>query len=101
MKNSSDIRDVLFSPKEIEQSAFEKSMLIGVGRDLKLPQAVAQSQCRLYASKQLTMLHDGFEIDFCLECLIGWIVEGAKTNSDLTWHLHERCRDTQEMFTFG
>ena len=95
-----EINQHLFSGPAIEKSAFEKSMLIGVGRDLKLPQLVAQQQSRLYASRTLLMWQDGFTIEYSLECLIDWVIEGAKVDDDLFWHLHKRCRNTEELFEF-
>ena len=100
MGNHAEINQHLFSDFAIEKPVFEKSMLVGVGRDLKPPQLVAQQQSRLYASKTLLMWQDGFTIDYSLECLIDWIVEGSKIDDDLFWHLHKRCRNTDELFEF-
>ncbi len=90
--------NVLFSSDIIEKHTFEKAVLVGIGRDLKLPQATAQEQCRKNSERLHQMWADGFTIDYTLECLADWILEDAKTDDDLYWYLHKRCRDTKELF---
>ncbi len=90
--------NALFSNDIIEKHVFEKKVLVGIGRDLKLPQAVAQEQCRKNSKKLHQMWSDGFTISYTLECLTDWILEDAKTDDDLYWYLHKRCRETQELF---
>ena len=88
----------LFSNDIIEKHVFEKKVLVGIGRDLKLPQAVAQEQCRKNSKRLHQMWSDGFTISYTLECLTDWVLEDAKTDDDLYWYLHKRCRETQELF---
>ena len=90
----------LFSDGIIDKSVFEKSVWVSVGCDLKLPQSVALVQCRNYSSRLYQMWSDGFSIEYTLECLIDWIMGSAKDDDDLYWHLHKRCRETEELFEF-
>ncbi len=89
-----------FSSDTISKSTFEKSVLVSVGRDLKMPQSVALAQCRTYSSRLYQMWCDGFSIGYTLELLTDWIMEGAKSDDDLYWHLYKRCRETEELFEF-
>ena len=91
----------LFSTDIIEKHVFEKGVLVGIGRDLKLPQAVAQERCRKSSCKLHQMWADGFTIHYTLECLADWILEEAKTDDDLYWYLHKRCRETKELFAIS
>ena len=70
----------LFSTEIIEKHQHEKGVLVGIGRDLKLPQSIALSQCRLFSTKLYQMWSDGFTVDYTLECLTDWILEEAKTD---------------------
>ena len=89
----------LFSTEIIEKHQHEKGVLVGIGRDLKLPQSIALSQCRLFSTKLYQMWSDGFTVDYTLECLTDWILEEAKTDDDLYWSLYKNSRTPKKIIT--
>ena len=83
--------DTNFAKEKIDKTVFEKDMLIGIGRDLKLSQADAQFQCRKNSTKLHQLWLDGFTIQFSLECFAQWVHEYAQTDDDLHWHLYGKA----------
>ncbi len=79
-----------FAKTPIDKSEFEQAILIGLGRDLQLPQAVALEQCRQLMPEIYQLWSDGFCIEYALKFLKESVFRNAQSDPDLNWLLQDQ-----------
>jgi|GEM_PF-234378 len=81
--------DFLFTDDVIQQETFARDVLVGLGRDLQLPQSVALTQFRMYIDDVYQLWSDGFSIEPATRFLCELVKAGAKNDPDLSWYIKD------------
>ena len=81
--------DFLFTDDVIQQETFARDVLVGLGRDLRLPQSIALAQFRLYIDDVYQLWADGFSIEPATKLLCELVKAGAKDDPEMSWYIKD------------
>ncbi len=81
--------DKIFTEKTIDKDVFSRNVLNGLGRDLQLPQSIAQAQLRKHMDEIFQMWSDGFSVDIATKHLCDIVRVDAKDDPELSWLIKE------------
>jgi len=81
--------DDIYRVEEVSVEAYERSLMVAIGRVLRLPQNVSLSKCREYALPIRQMHSDGFSVEYTLLFLRAGLIKDAEEDEDLKWYLKD------------